>query len=86
MRLPSESSPDWLLRASSAELCLQPPVIRDEDVVWLEIAVDDALVVSDGEPASDLLGVVNRLANGQRAGTQSLAQGGAIQQFADNVR
>jgi hypothetical protein len=53
---------------------LDPPVRRDEQVLRLEVAVDDAFVVRRRETARNLGGVLNCLALGQRAAGQPLAQ------------
>src|SRR6266702_3806975 len=58
----------------------------DEDVLGLQVAVDDALVVRGGEAAGDLDGEADRLSYGQRAPLQPLAQGLALEQLEDNVR
>ena len=46
---------------------LDPPVARDEQVVGLQVAMDDALVVRGGEPLRDLARVVDGFARRQRA-------------------
>ena len=65
---------------------LDPPVARDEQVVGLHVAVDDALVVRGGEPLGDLPRVVDRLARRQRAAVQTAAQRLALEQLGDDVR
>ena len=45
---------------------LHLPVVEQEDVLRLEIAMDDALAVRRGEAARDLHGDIDGLANGQR--------------------
>jgi len=45
---------------------LRPPVAVEEDVLRLDVAVDEALVVREGEPARDLQRQLDRLANRQR--------------------
>ena len=65
---------------------LDPAVVRDEDVVGLEVAVDDPLVVSGGEAVRDLERVVEGLADGKR----SAAPGGpcrrlTFEQLRDDV-
>ena len=53
---------------------LHPPFAGDEDVVGLEIAVEDALLVRRREAAGDLDRVVDRLARLDRAGVHLGAQ------------
>ena len=57
-----------------------------EDVLRLQIAVDDALLVRGGEAAHDLEAVLNRLACGQGTGRHPRAQRVAVEQFRDRVR
>ena len=64
---------------------LDPPVVRDEQVVGLQVAVDDALVVRGGEPLGDLARVVDGLARRQRAAVQAAAQRFAFEQLRDDV-
>ena len=65
---------------------LDAAVLGDEDVVRLEIAVDDALVVGRGEALGDLRGVVDRLAHRQRRASDALAQRLALEQLGDHER
>ena len=62
-----------------------PAVVRDEDVVGLEIAVGDPLVVSSGEAVSDLERVVEGLADGKRSALEARPQGVAFEQLRDDV-
>ena len=64
---------------------LDPAVVRDEDVVGLEIAVDDPLVVSSGKAVSDLERVVEGLADGKRSALEAGPQGVAFEQLRDDV-
>ena len=64
---------------------LDPPVARDEDVLGLQIAVDDALVVRGGEPLRDLARVVDRFARRQRAAHAAAAKRLALEQLRDDV-
>jgi hypothetical protein len=65
---------------------LDPPVLRDEQVLGLEIPVDDALLVGGREPPRDLDRVVERLARRQRPGSETAAKGFALQELGDDVR
>ena len=51
---------------------LDPPVVGDEQVVRLYVAVDDPLVVRGGEPLRGLARVVDGFARRQRASLQPL--------------
>ena len=64
---------------------LHPAVAGDEDVLGLQVAVDDALVVRGGEAAGDLDGVVDGLARRQRRGADARAQRLAFEQLRDDV-
>ncbi len=64
---------------------LYAAIFGDEKIFRLQVAVDDAFFVGGGESAGDLRGVVERLADGQRAAAQALAQGFAFQQFGNDV-
>ena len=69
-------------RAGQAEVQdLHPAVVGQEDVLGLEVAVDDALVVGGGQAAGDLAAVLGGLARGQRALEQAVAQGLALEQL-----
>ena len=65
---------------------LDPPVSRDEQVVGLHIAVDDALVVRGRESRSHLARVVDGFARRQCAVMQSVAERFALEEFGDDVR
>ena len=64
---------------------LHPAVAGQEDVVGLEVAVDDPLLVGGGEAAGDLDRVVHHLARRQRHPAHALAEGLALQQLAHHV-
>ena len=64
---------------------LDPAVVRDEDVVGLEVAVDDPLVVSGGKAAGDLQRVVEGLADRKRSALEADLQGVAFEQLRDDV-
>ena len=63
---------------------LDPAVVRDEDVVRLEVAVNDPLVVSSGEATSDLERVVEGLAT-EGSALEAYPQGVALEQLRDDV-
>lgn len=54
---------------------------RDEDVLGLEVAMDDAALVSGRKTAGDLHAVLDGATQRQRAGHQSRAEGLAFEQF-----
>ena len=64
---------------------LDPPVGRDEQVVGLHIAVDDALVVRGRESRSHLARVVDGFARRQWAAVQPVAERFALEQFRHDV-
>ena len=64
---------------------LHAPVAGDEEVLWLEVAMDDAFGVRRRQTAGDLLRVIKRLAHGQRTVIQLRAQLLAFQQLGDDV-
>ena len=64
---------------------LDDPVLRDEQVLGLQVPVDDRLVVRRGEPVRHLQRVVHGLARGDRARPQALAQRLALEQLGDEV-
>jgi hypothetical protein len=53
---------------------LGPAITGDEQVLRFQIAVNNSLVVRSRQSFGNLLGVVERLARGERARTQALAQ------------
>jgi hypothetical protein len=63
-----------------------PIITADKDILGLQIAVNDPLFVSRGEPASDLDSKVNGGAQRQRPVAQLIPQGLALQQFGDDIR
>ncbi len=64
---------------------LHPPVVRQEEVGRLEVAVHDPLVVGGGETRGQLPRGVQALAQRQRAALQPLLQSLALQQLGDHV-
>ncbi len=62
---------------------LHRPVVAEEDVGWLEVAVQDAGVVGVGEAAGDLGGDAERLRPGKRTPAQPRLEGLAAQQLED---
>ena len=64
---------------------LTRPSLRDEQVVGLQVAVDDALVVRGGEPFGGLARVVDGFARRQRAALQPAAERFPLEQFGDDV-
>ena len=64
---------------------LHAPFARDEDVLRLQVAMDDALVVRRGEAARDLGRVVDRLARRQRRAVDPRAERLAFEQLGDDV-
>jgi hypothetical protein len=64
---------------------LTPPILRDEDVGGLEVAVDDAVLVGGGETSGDLLRVLDGLARGQRPRGEDVAQRAALEDLRDEV-
>ena len=65
---------------------LHAPVVGDEQVLGLQVAMDDALVVRGREAVGDLHGVVDGLAHRQRARAEPIAQRLALEQLRDDVR
>ena len=65
---------------------LDAAVARHEDVVRLQVAVDDPLVVRGRQPARDLAGVVDGLPMRQRRCADARAERLPIEQFRDDVR
>src|SRR5262249_1653596 len=65
---------------------LDAPVFREEHVLGLQIAMDDALVVRGRQAAGDLHAVLDRLADRQRAALQRLTQRLAGEQLRHDVR
>ena len=64
---------------------LDAPVLRDEEVLGLQVAVDDALLVRGGEAVRDLHRVVDGLARRQPATGEHRAQRLALEQLLDDV-
>ena len=76
---------DLQLREAEVE-DLDPPVLRQEQVLRLQVPVDDPLLVRRGESLRDLDGVVDRLADRERPGEQARPQRLALEQLRDDVR
>ena len=64
---------------------LDPTVAADEEVLRLDVAMDDALLVRGGQTACDLHGVVQRLARRQSGAAQDRAKRRPLQQLRDQV-
>jgi hypothetical protein len=64
---------------------LHVTVCRHEDVLWLEVAMNDAFVVSGGKRARDLDRDVDRAARWHRRRPQPLAQRAALEQLHHGV-
>ena len=60
---------------------LHAAVVRDEDVLGLEVAVDDPLLVRGGEAVGDLERVVDRAARREPAAREDRAQGLPFEQL-----
>jgi hypothetical protein len=65
---------------------LESTVARHEDVFRLEIAVDDALLVSRGQAPAHLNRILDRFLHGQRPGLDGVAQRLPFQQLGHDVR
>ena len=65
---------------------LDPPVVRQKQVLGLEISMDDPLLVRRREPLRDLDRVVGRLAHRDRAAGHPRAQRLALEQLRHDVR
>jgi hypothetical protein len=64
-----------------------PPVVRDEQVFRLQVAVNNSLFVRGRQPTRDLLRVVDSLARGrQRTIAQAVAQRFAFEQLGNDIR
>ena len=64
---------------------LTPTVLRQEQVLGLEVAVDDPLLVGRGQAVGDLGPVLDGLLQREPAGAQPLAQRLALEQLRDHV-
>ncbi|HKT67815.1 MAG TPA: hypothetical protein VJP83_00195 [Terriglobales bacterium] len=65
---------------------LHPPLAGDEYVFRLQVAMDNAFVVSRSQPGCDLRRIFHCLACGQRSTRQPMAQAFSFQQLADNIK
>ena len=61
------------------------PILRDEDVFWLEVAVDDPVLVRGGEAFGDLVSDLEGAADGQWPIRKGEAKGLTLQQLRDDV-
>ena len=58
--------------------------LGDENVFGLEVAVDDAAIVSGGEAVGELHGEFDGFADGKAGGGDAFAQGFAFEEFGDD--
>jgi hypothetical protein len=65
---------------------LQPTLLGDEEVLGLEVAVDDALLMRSREALRELKRAAARLLHRQSSFPQTLAQRAPVQQLGDDVR
>ena len=61
-----------------------PPGPGDEQVLWLEVAMDNSLVVGGCQALKDLERVFGRLAHREQPAVHALAQGHSLQQLRDH--
>src|SRR5207249_9195658 len=64
---------------------LDAPVVRRENVLGLEIAVNDPFLMSSREPVRDLDRVLDRLAGREAAARELLAQRLSLEELLDDV-
>src|SRR4051812_3030281 len=64
---------------------LRPPVLREEDVLGFQVAMDDPALVRCTEPPGDLERDVERRVDGEGRGTEARAQGAAFQTFGHEI-
>src|SRR6185295_18061438 len=65
---------------------LETPVLRDEHVLGLQIAVDDSFVVGGREAARELEGEVEREAKGERGLEEPAPEGLTLKELGDEER
>ena len=65
---------------------LDSPIFRDENILRLQIAVDDSLLMCRRQPVCDMHSVVESLALRQHASVQHLAQAFAFQKLGNQKR
>ena len=65
---------------------LHAAISGDEDVLRLQIAMNDPLLVRRRQTTRDLHRILNRLAHRQRAGGEPLSECLPFEQFRDDVR
>src|SRR5262249_15908796 len=64
---------------------LHPPVVRDEQVLRLQVTMDDPFGVSGGQSLGDLPRAIHRLSWSDRALFYQLAQLFAFEQLGDDI-
>ena len=83
-RVPQALAAGWGGELGEAEVeDLHPAVVRHEEVLGLQVAVDDALVVRRGETGRDLGAEVQRLAGRQGPAAVAAVAAGASDRFSD---
>src|SRR5207302_8260590 len=65
---------------------LQAPLIRDEEVFWLQVPVHDPCLVRRGEAVRELQREIGRLFRSKGSVAQESAKRRAVQQLAHDVR
>ena len=65
---------------------LQPPIVGEEEVLRLQIAVDDPLRMRGGETVGKLARELERLGRHHRPAREHRAQRRALEQLADDIR
>jgi len=66
--------------------CGADSLFGNEQILRLQISVHDAFLVRSGEPADDLVRVMNRLAKCYRPFVKALTKFFAFEQFSNDVR
>ena len=85
IRLAALAAVQLQLRQAEVE-DLDPPVLRQKDVLGLQVPVHDPLLVRRGETLRDLHRVVDRLARRDRARAQAAPQRLALEKLRHDVR
>src|SRR5215510_6506446 len=65
---------------------LDASVFGDEEVLWLQVAMHDSLIVRGGQTARNLQGIIDHTAWRQRRAAQPITQCFAIEEFRNDVR